>query len=91
MMTREELETAKKEELNAWRERREKELVAEGFPEYVGDVTEMTDREVMECKEEYIEKFVDYRLDREEPDVSDAIDEKYREIEELLDEDEAEE
>lgn len=90
MMTREELNAAKEEELNAWRERRTKELVADGFPEYVGDVTEMTDDEVAECKEEYIEKFVNYRLDREEPDISDAIDEKYREAEELLDEEEAE-
>lgn len=80
----------KEEELNEWRKRREKELVAEGFPEYVGDVTEMTDDEVAKCKEEYIEKFVNYQLDREEPDISDAIDEKYREVEELLDEEETE-
>lgn len=91
MTTREELETAKREELNAWRKRREKELVAEGFPEYAGDVTEMTLDAVRESKEEYIERFVIPQLEREEPDISDMINEKYKEVEELLDEDETEE
>lgn len=90
MMTREELETAKKEELAAWRKRREKELVAEGFPEYAGDVTEMTLDAVRESKEEYIEKSVIPRIEQEEPDISDAINEKYKEVEELLAEDETE-
>lgn len=87
-MTREELNAAKVEELNAWRERRTKELVAEGFPEYVGDVTEMSLDEVRESKEMYIEKFVVPQIEEEEPDISDAIDEKYREAEGLLDEEE---
>lgn len=53
MMTREELETAKKR--RAWRMegKGEKEPVAEGFPEYAGDVTEMTLDAIRESKEEY--------------------------------------
>ena len=88
MMTREELNAAKEEELNAWKERRKKELVAVGFPEYVGDVTEMSLDEVRESKEMYIEKFVVPQIEEEEPDISDAIDEKYREAEGILDEEE---
>lgn len=90
MMTREELNAAKEEELDAWRERRKKELVAKGFPEYAGDVTEMSLDEVRESKEMYIEKFVVPQIEEEEPDISDAIDEKYREAEGLLEEGEAE-
>lgn len=86
MMTREELNTAKEEELNAWRERRRKELVAEGFPEYIGDSTNMTEDEITDAREKF-EGIVDDQIEKEEYDALDAINEKYREAEELLDED----
>ncbi len=38
-----------------------------------------------------IERIVVPQIEKEEPDISDMINEKYKEVEELLDEDEAEE
>ena len=89
MITREELKAKKEEELNAWREKRKKELFAEGFPKYIGDSTNMTEDEVTDAKEKF-EEIVVYQIEKEESDALDAINEKYRETEELLDEGEAE-